>query len=117
MLTMSVHEVAEHYGVSDAFMVRALDKIGFRRAKSATPLPTATVTRSEATFGSKIRAAQPKPTPDFTAESDTAPTASRAICKPTTPHVMRISHAESPAPACRTGCETRSCWTTPDPST
>lgn len=89
---MTVHEVAEHYGVSDAFMVRALAKIGFRHAKPETALPTPTVARFEAEFGNKIRAARPKPQPAFTAESDAAPTASRAVRKPT-PHVMRVAHA------------------------
>ena len=89
---MTAHEVAEHYGVSDAFMVRALAKIGFRHAKPETALPTPTVARFEAEFGNKIRAARPKPQPAFTAESDAAPTASRAVRKPT-PHVMRVAHA------------------------
>lgn len=89
---ITVHEVAEHYGVSDAFMVRALAKIGLRQAKPETALPTPTVERFEAEFGNKIRAARPKPPPTFTAETDAAPTASRAVRKPT-PHVMRVAHA------------------------
>ncbi|MCX6401823.1 MAG: hypothetical protein NTX33_18070 [Propionibacteriales bacterium] len=89
---MTVHEVAERYGVSDAFMVRALDLIGFRDAEPGTALPEATVDRFEAVFGNKIRAARPAPDPEFRAESDAAPTAARAVRKPK-PHVMRVAHA------------------------
>lgn len=89
---MTVHEVAEHYGVSDAFMVLALSKIGFKNAEQDTGLPTQTVARFEAAFGDRVRAAQPKPPPAFTAESDTVPTADRAV-RQHPPHVMRVAHA------------------------
>jgi hypothetical protein len=89
---MTVHEVAEHYGVSDGFMARALDHIGFRNAKPDTPLATPTITRFEAAWGEKIRAARPKPPSAFTAESDATPTASRAVRQPK-PHVMRVAHS------------------------
>jgi hypothetical protein len=89
---MTVREVAQNYGVSDAFMIRALDRIGFANAKSDTGLPTPTVTRFEATFGEKIRAARPKPSSAFTAESDATPTAARRAQQPK-PHVMRVAHA------------------------
>lgn len=88
----TVREVAEHNVVSDAFMVRALDRIGFKNAKPETGLPTPTVTRFEATFGDKIRAARPKPPSAFTAESDATPTAARGIRQPK-PHFMRVAHA------------------------
>jgi hypothetical protein len=90
---MTVHEVAEHYGVSDAFMVRALDRIGFKNAEPDTGLPTPTVTRFEAAFGDKIRAAQPKPPHPVTAESDTKPAAARSVRQPKPP-VMRVAHAK-----------------------
>src|SRR5680860_1534359 len=89
---MTVHGVAERYGVSDAFMLRALDRIGFEDAGPSTGVPEPTVARFEATFGDKIRAARPKPAPTFAADSDAAPTAARAVRKPRR-HVMRIAHA------------------------
>lgn len=89
---MTVHEVAEHYGVSDAFMVRALERIGFKNADPDTGVPTQTVARFEAAFGDGVRAARPKPAPAFTAESETVPTAARAVRQPK-PHVMRVAHA------------------------
>jgi hypothetical protein len=76
---MTVHEVGQHYGVTDGFMVRALDQIGFKNAKPNTALPTDTVTLFEAKFGEKIRAKRPR-----------TPAAAR---KPK-PHVMRIAHSE-----------------------
>lgn len=89
---MTVHEVAEPYGVSDVFMFCALDGIGFTDAKPDTGVPVPTVAYFEATFGDKVRAARPKPPPAFTAESDTAPTTAHAVRKPK-PHVMRVAHA------------------------
>lgn len=88
---MTVHEVAEHYGVSEAFMVCALDRVGFKNAKPGTAVPAPTITRFEAVFGDKIRAARPRPPAAFTAESDAEPTASRLVRKPK-PHVMRVAH-------------------------
>lgn len=90
---MTVHEVAERYGVSDEFMVLALDKIGFKNAKPDTALPTPTITRFEATYGQRIRSARPMVPAAFTAESDAAPVASRAVRKPK-PDVMRVAHAK-----------------------
>jgi hypothetical protein len=55
-------------------------------------ITTAATARFEAEFGQKIRANRPKPTPPFTAESDTRPTASRAVRQPKPP-VMRVAHA------------------------
>lgn len=79
---MTVHEVAEHYGVGAAFMVRALDRIGFKNAEPDTSLPTPTVTRFEAASGDKIRAAQPRPPHLVSAESDTKPAAARWSVSP-----------------------------------
>lgn len=92
MPVITVHQVAEHYGVSDGFMVRALDQIGFKNAKPDTALPTPTVTRFESEWGERIRAKRPNAPAAFTALSDAAPTASRAVRRQT-PHVMRITHA------------------------
>lgn len=89
---MTVHEVAEHYGVSDAFMVRALGKIGFKSADPDTGVPTQTVARFEEAFGDRVREARPKPPPSFTAETDAVPTAACAARQPK-PHVMRVAHA------------------------
>jgi hypothetical protein len=88
----TVHEVAEHYGVSDAFMVRALERLGLTDATPETGLATAILTRFEAAFGAKIRANRPEPQPAFRAETDAAPTASRAVRQPK-PHVMRVAHS------------------------
>lgn len=88
---LTVHEVAEHYGVSDGFMALALDKVGFKDAKPDTTLPVPTITRFEAEYGEKIRAKRPKAAAAFTAESDAAPVVSRAVRKPK-PHIMRVAH-------------------------
>lgn len=53
---MTVNEVAEHCGVSDGFMVRALDQIGFKDAKPDIALPTPAITRFESVWGERIRA-------------------------------------------------------------
>jgi hypothetical protein len=89
---MTVHEVAEQYGVSNAFMVRALDQIGFGNAKPDTGLPTPTITRFEARFGERIRAARPQPA-DALIGSDFKSDSSRSVRK-RGPHVMRIAHAK-----------------------
>lgn len=89
---MTVHEVAEHYGVSDGFMLRALARIGFANAKSDTGVPTQTVERFEAEFGDRVRAARPKPQSENVGKLDTLPTAGRAARQPK-PHVMRVAHA------------------------
>lgn len=89
---MTAHEVAERYDVSDAVIVRALGRIGFRVATPSSGVPDPTVALFEATFGDKIRALRPNPPPAFTADSDAAPTAARAVRMPTR-HVMRIAHA------------------------
>jgi hypothetical protein len=90
---MTVHEVAEHYGVSDAFMVRALDQMGFKNAQPDIALPAPTITRFESVWGERIRLKRPKAPAPFTAESDAAPTASRAVRRER-PHVMRVAHVQ-----------------------
>lgn len=72
-------------------MVRALDRIGFKNARPDAALPTPPLESFEAEFGEKIRASRPQPPPAFTAESDAAPPASRAVRRPQ-PHVMRVAH-------------------------
>ncbi|WP_395695571.1 hypothetical protein [Nocardioides sp.] len=89
----TVHEVAERYGVTDAFMALALDKIGFSHARPDTPLSAATIHRFEAEWGDKIRAKRPAAQPGFTSETDIAPTAARAARQPK-PHVMRVAHSK-----------------------
>ena len=89
---MTVHEVAGQYGVSDAFMVRALDQIGFRNVKPDTNLPTPMITRFEDRFGEKIRAARPQSADALIVGSDSEPHPSRSVRQPK-PHMMRIAHA------------------------
>ena len=89
---MTVHEVAEQYGVSDAFMVRALDQMGIRNVKSDTNLSTPTITRFEDRFGENIRAVRPQPANALIVGSDSKPHPSRSDRQPK-PHVMRIAHA------------------------
>lgn len=90
---MTVHEVAEQYGVTDTFMVRVLDKIGFKNATPSTNLPTQTVEHFEAAYGDKVRAARPKPPPTLAPEFDATSTAAHAVHRPE-PHIMRVAHAK-----------------------
>ncbi len=90
---LTVRLLADRYGVSAGFVVQALAKIGFNALTIDSMVTTAAVTRFEAEFGEKIRAARLKPAPAFTAESDTTPTASRNMRQPK-PHVMRIAHSK-----------------------
>lgn len=82
---MTVQEVADSYGVSTAFMARALDKIGFKDAQLDTALSTVTLTRFEARFGTGIREAQAK-------QPQTPP--SQPVRRQPKPHVMRVAHAK-----------------------
>lgn len=87
---LTVQEVADRYDVSIKFMIAALDKIGFRRARPDSPLSAVTVQRFETEWGEKIRAARRSPAPSFTGETEVVV---RPSDKPK-PHVMRISHAK-----------------------
>lgn len=89
---LTVRQVADRYGVSTAFMIQALAQIGFQAAGPETPLQTGIIARFDAEWGRKIRRKRPQPEPAFAAESDTTPTAARAVRKPK-PHVMRVAHA------------------------
>ena len=80
MLTM--REVADRYGVSVGFMLRALARIRYRGAKPEQPLSAATVARFEKEWGTKIRAARPKPPPAFRGETDVAPSSARSARQP-----------------------------------
>ena len=81
----TVHEIAEYYGVSDAFMALALKQIGFLNAKPDTPLATPTLTRFEKRWGDEIRAKRREQ-----GQPETPPPSPR---KPK-PHVMRVAHAK-----------------------
>lgn len=88
---LTVHEVARQYGVSEAFMALALDKIGFKNAKPDSALSAATITRFEAVYGERVRKARLRASGAFMAESDAAPVAVLAVRTPK-PHVMRVAH-------------------------
>lgn len=90
---MTVHGVAEQFGVSDAFMVRALEQIGFDNAKPNTGLPAPTILRFEARFGEGIRAARPQPADALIIGSDFK-SASAVSIRKQIPHVMRVAHAK-----------------------
>jgi hypothetical protein len=79
---LTVHEVAQLHGVSDAFMVLALDKIGCKNTTSGTALSLHVIERFEAVYGERIRKARPR---------DTTPIGSLTRPEPK-PHVMRIAH-------------------------
>lgn len=90
---MTVQEVADRYGVSTDFMVRALARVGYHAAKPEQPLSAATVARFDKEWGDKIRAARPAPEPTFSGEADTAPAAAPSVRQPK-PHVMRVAHTK-----------------------
>lgn len=90
---LTVRLLADRYGVSTSFVLRALAKIGFNAPTIDSMVTTAAAARFEAEFGDGIRAARPKPAPAFTAESDTPTTASRNG-RQIKPHVMRIAHSK-----------------------
>jgi hypothetical protein len=93
MTMLTVRQAADRYGVSTAFMIQALARISFNATSPETPLSTGVIARFEAEFGKKIRAKRPRSQPAFTAESDTTPTAARAV-RQRKPHVMRVAHAK-----------------------
>lgn len=82
---MKVQAVADSYGVSAAFMVRALAQVGFENAEADTLVPSVILTRFEAEFGAAIQAKKPaKPieNPFSTFRSERKPRA----------QVVRIAH-------------------------
>lgn len=86
MLTVS--HVADRYGVTTTFMVRALDQIGCRNMRPDSALSAATIAQFESAFGEKIRTARPKSSADA-ADHDLPLRTARPGPKP---HVMRIAH-------------------------
>lgn len=88
---MTVQEVADRYGVSTDFMVRALARIGYAAAKPEQTLSASTVARFDKEWGDKIRATRPAPDPPFSGQTNTALAPSVRQPKP---HVMRMAHAK-----------------------
>ncbi len=78
---LTVADVANYYGASNAFVLRALGQIGVAAQRPESPVPDHAVNAFEKAFGAKIRAA--RPTGVDTA--DVAP-----VWKPR-PHLMRIA--------------------------
>lgn len=87
----TVREVAGRYQCSTALVAGLLAKMGLGDAKPDTRLSAAEILQFDKEWGESIRAARPEAPAPFTAESDAAPVASRAV-RPK-PHVMRIAHA------------------------
>jgi hypothetical protein len=79
---LTVNEVASRYGVSTAFLVQALGKIGAHQMEPDSPLSAATVARFEAAYGDRIRATRP-----------TEPETVRSRFQPPPP-IMRVAHAK-----------------------
>ena len=88
MLTVS--EVASKYGVSTAFLVLALGKIGVHRMEPDSPMSAATVARFEKAYGEKIRAARPR----SSADADAHDLPLRTKRTGPKPHVMRVAHVK-----------------------
>jgi hypothetical protein len=88
MNVMSVRHVADTYGVSNAFLVRALTQLGLEGGQVESPGPSVILTRFEATFGPGIREAKAKQAP--AQRPDPFSTRQRQ----SKPHVMRIAHAK-----------------------
>lgn len=74
----TVRTVAEQYGVSTAFVIQALAKIGFKAATPDTELHAPTVHRFEKVYGDKIREARPGGPPPPR--------------RGPRPHVIRVAH-------------------------
>jgi hypothetical protein len=85
---MSLRQVADSYGVSTAFLVRALAQVGFDDAQADSPVPSVILRRFEAKFGAEIREAKAKQAP---ASRPSPFTTSHNRSKP---HVMRVAHAK-----------------------
>ena len=88
----TVQEAAKRYGVTTAFMMRALAQLGYKGAQPEQPMSAAAIAQFDEKWGDKIRAARPAlstPTPD---ETRTAVARSRSVRR-SAPHVMRIAHA------------------------
>jgi hypothetical protein len=90
---LTVREVAQRYGVSTGFVVRALAKLGFATLTPSSAMTTDAIARFEAEFGEKIRAHRPNPPPAFTAATDAAPVPAWPLHEPP-PQVMRVAHAK-----------------------
>jgi hypothetical protein len=81
---LKVQSVADSYGVSTAFLVRALAQMGFKDAQADTLVPTVILTRFEARYGARIQAKRP-PAPvtrRFSSSNQVRPPA----------QVMRVAH-------------------------
>lgn len=93
---LTVHQVAVKYGVSVAFMLLALEKIGFQATSGDTLLPLPVVNEFAAAFGTKIAIKRPRPPAEFKGVSDealpAAAVAARAVGRKPK-HVMRVAHA------------------------
>jgi hypothetical protein len=87
IIMMPVRHVADTYGVSTAFLVRALAQVGFPGAQVETPVPSVVLARFEAKFGPGIREAKAKQAPDLRPDPFSRPR------REPEPHVMRVAHA------------------------
>lgn len=85
---MSLRQLADSYGVSTAFLLRALEEIDFRDAQVDTPVPSAVLQHFETKFGARIREAKAKLTP----ASRPSPISTGHYRSK--PHVMRIAHSK-----------------------
>ncbi|WP_182376010.1 hypothetical protein [Nocardioides sp. WS12] len=91
---LTVRELADRFGTTVTFAVRALETIGHNAGGPESPVPDWALARFVDRFGEKIRAVRPKSSvvATFTAETDVAPVVARTARKDK-PHVMRVAHS------------------------
>jgi hypothetical protein len=86
---LTVREVADRYGVTTAFLVRALGTVGLPGAKPETVLSAATVHRFENEWGDRVRAARP----GAVLASGPERTGPQPRSGQPNPHVVRVAYA------------------------
>jgi hypothetical protein len=87
---LTVKDLADHYGVSIAFAIRALAEIGVANARPDSALSNATINRFEARFGDRIRAKRLAPPPEPLTIAEMREKRRRE--EQARPHVIRVAY-------------------------